>query len=60
MKSCPVCNRTYSDETLTFCLEDGSILSALYAPDKTLQISVPQGTDSILTRVSYQDAKPAH
>ncbi len=30
MKKCPLCNRTYSDETLSFCLEDGSLLSASY------------------------------
>ena len=53
MKSCPACNRTYADETLSFCLEDGSILSAPYDPDKTQQISRPSDTDSILTRVSY-------
>ncbi|MDQ4119953.1 MAG: hypothetical protein M3209_00615 [Acidobacteriota bacterium] len=28
MKRCPVCNRTYTDETLNFCLEDGSTLIA--------------------------------
>ena len=59
MKSCPACNRTYADEMLNFCLEDGSILSAPDEPDKTLQISVPQTSDSILTKVSYQNAKPA-
>jgi hypothetical protein len=32
MKSCPACNRTYSDRTLTFCLEDGSILSPFFMP----------------------------
>ncbi|HEX8887931.1 MAG TPA: hypothetical protein VF779_02075 [Pyrinomonadaceae bacterium] len=32
MKSCPICNRTYADDTLTFCLVDGSILSAPYDP----------------------------
>ena len=30
MKKCPACNRTYSDETLSFCLEDGSLLSASF------------------------------
>src|SRR5881396_2190283 len=30
MKQCPQCKRTYSDETITFCLVDGSILSAPY------------------------------
>ena len=27
MKSCPICNRTYADDTLSFCLEDGARLS---------------------------------
>ena len=31
MKSCPTCNRTFED-TLTFCLIDGSILSAPFDP----------------------------
>src|ERR1044072_35381 len=30
MKSCPTCNRTYPDDTLAFCLVDGSVLSAPY------------------------------
>lgn len=57
MKSCPACKRTYPDETLAFCLEDGSILSAPYDPDGTQLISLPADTDSILTRVSYNEAK---
>lgn len=32
MKSCPACKRTYSDDTIAFCLEDGSILSNPYDP----------------------------
>lgn len=32
MKSCPTCNRTYPDDTLAFCLMDGSVLSAPYEP----------------------------
>jgi len=28
MKSCPFCNRTYSDISLSYCLNDGSLLSA--------------------------------
>lgn len=35
MKSCPTCNRTFADDTLTFCLVDGSILSAPYDPQTT-------------------------
>jgi len=29
MKRCPKCNRKYEDDTLRFCLEDGSLLSAV-------------------------------
>lgn len=36
MKRCPTCNRTYSDNTLSFCLEDGLLLSAEYDPGETL------------------------
>src|SRR5215218_2374697 len=60
MKKCPVCSRAYHDETLNFCLEDGSILSVEDDPDKTVQISAPQDTDSILTRISYPTAKPSN
>jgi len=31
MKSCPACNRTF-DDTMTFCLIDGSVLSAPFEP----------------------------
>lgn len=29
MKICPTCNQTYNDETLNFCLSDGSVLNAV-------------------------------
>src|SRR5205814_3355817 len=32
MKSCPTCNRTFED-TMSFCLADGSILSAPFDPN---------------------------
>jgi hypothetical protein len=38
-------------------LEDGSILSAPYDADETQLISLPADTDSILTRVSHNEAK---
>src|SRR3954471_9224977 len=28
MKQCPTCQRTYGDETLNFCFDDGSVLVA--------------------------------
>ena len=32
IKRCPSCNRTYSDESIAFCLADGSLLSAPFDP----------------------------
>ena len=42
MKECPLCKRTYADETLTFCLVDGSVLSPPY--DATNPDVPPQPT----------------
>lgn len=39
MKRCLKCGRTYADETLAFCLADGSLLSAPYEPDIKLSPS---------------------
>lgn len=44
MKSCPTCKRTYPDDTLAFCLEDGSVLSAPYDSEQTLRIPPPRVT----------------
>jgi len=41
MKSCPTCNRTYPDDTLAFCLIDGSVLSAPY----DARTEQPRGND---------------
>jgi hypothetical protein len=38
MKQCPTCERTYADDQTTFCLADGSLLSAPYDPDATQRI----------------------
>src|ERR1041384_7837796 len=35
MKACPTCYRTYSDDTLAFCLDDGSPLSTIYDSEAT-------------------------
>lgn len=32
MKICPRCQKTYTDDNLNFCLEDGSVLSAMSQP----------------------------
>ncbi|HJX89957.1 MAG TPA: MFS transporter [Pyrinomonadaceae bacterium] len=31
MKQCPTCKRTYSDSSISFCLEDGALLSAPFS-----------------------------
>jgi hypothetical protein len=50
MKSCPTCNRTFED-TLTYCLIDGSILSAPFDPHATLVIPQARQTEPPPTEV---------
>jgi hypothetical protein len=59
MKICPTCNRTYTDETLIFCLDDGSTLSASYDPHVTQRIPAPRSTDQAPTEVLYHTSKPS-
>jgi hypothetical protein len=47
MKACPLCKRTYDDETLNFCLADGSLLSD--DSDETLTLVAARNTDPGLT-----------
>src|SRR5689334_4860855 len=45
MKRCPQCNRTYTDDALSFCLDDGSPLVSASAPssfDPSATIQYPQ------------------
>ncbi len=57
MKSCPSCNRTYPDDTLAFCLVDGSVLSAPYDSEQTQRIPAPRQTSPAPTELF--NAKPA-
>ena len=43
MKRCPECQRTYSDDTLQFCLEDGAALisEGAHSADETLVLNTP-------------------
>lgn len=45
MKRCPICNRTYSEDLFSFCLADGSLLSAPYDLQKTLVLQTPPPTN---------------
>lgn len=51
MKSCPQCSRTYSDETLNFCLNDGSLLSAPYDPQARQTVPISGRDDPPPTEV---------
>jgi hypothetical protein len=48
MKRCPTCNRTYTDLSLNFCLEDGSPLTtdAPGAPDPNATLRYPSPRDT--------------
>src|SRR5438128_8819414 len=59
MKKCPTCNRTYSDDTLRFCLEDGSSLSAAYDPQTTQRMPARHGGDSQSTEILLHPEKAA-
>ena len=45
MKRCPACNRTFSDETLSFCIADGQLLSPSYDSPATLPLAPARVTD---------------
>ncbi len=46
MKICPTCRKTYADDNLNFCLEDGSVLTfASNEPPATVMMSQPRPTD---------------
>lgn len=59
MKQCPTCHRTYADETLTYCLADGSLLSAPYDPEATQRIPIPRATNPPPTEVLHSAAPPS-
>ena len=45
MKICPRCQKTYVDDNLNFCLEDGSVLTqASQQPPQTVMMSEPRPT----------------
>lgn len=49
MKQCPQCNRTYTDDSITFCLADGALLSASYSPEETQRVQLPFTTNPSAT-----------
>jgi len=57
MKSCPTCHRTFED-TFTFCLVDGAILSAPFDPQATLSLPVPLNSEPPPTEILQPEPKP--
>jgi predicted lipid-binding transport protein (Tim44 family) len=54
MKSCPTCNRTFED-SFTFCLIDGAVLSAPFDPQATKRIP-----EARITKAPPTEVLPAH
>lgn len=54
IKQCPMCDRTYSDETLSYCLADGALLSAPYDSQNTGQNPGARSTNPPPTEVMRQ------
>jgi hypothetical protein len=51
VKHCSKCGRDYSDESLNFCLDDGTVLSRSNDPQATLRFAPPSPTDPAPTEV---------
>ncbi len=45
MKICPSCRKTYTDDGLNFCLEDGSVLTLANEPPETVMMNQARFTD---------------
>ena len=64
MKSCPSCNRTYTDASLNFCLEDGTPLVSSPAPgvdlNATIRYTDPRDTGAPPAEVVRQAAPPSY
>jgi hypothetical protein len=63
MKRCPQCNRTYEDDALSFCLDDGSPLLSTSAPssfDPSATVQYPQSRDtSPPPTIAFPSATPS-
>jgi len=54
MKHCPVCQQTYQDETLNFCLEDGShLVSDDFISNSPTLVNIPSFSNLVSGRHSF-------
>lgn len=58
MKRCPACQRTYTDDTLTYCLEDGSALISGTAGASDLPATVIMPDPRITVPVKQETFRP--
>ncbi|HEY0320507.1 MAG TPA: flippase activity-associated protein Agl23 [Pyrinomonadaceae bacterium] len=58
MKQCPSCARTYNDDTLKFCLEDGMPLADAYDPQATWVSSAPPEDNETVRETIRETDKP--
>lgn len=58
MKRCPACDRTFSDETLSFCIADGQLLSPSYDSPATLPLAPARATDGAVTEILPSPMSP--
>lgn len=64
MKLCPTCQRTYEDDALRFCLEDGTPLvgaeESAYDPGATIKIPAPRVTSDSPTEAMTEEQLAAN
>ena len=58
MKKCPTCGRAYYDDTINFCLEDGSVLSVPPYAAETLALPNRQGDNLAPTVPAARSEQP--
>jgi ketosteroid isomerase-like protein len=58
VKRCPTCNRTFTDQNLSFCLDDGTPLVTSDSADETTLLMSPEAKDSS-TASSNSSGEPA-
>jgi hypothetical protein len=52
MKRCPTCNKTFTDTNLSYCIDDGTPLVAVYENDEVTEVGA--GRDGTWTPPAYQ------
>lgn len=54
MKRCSTCNRTYTDPNLSFCIDDGTPLTAVDPQDESTVVSPRDGRDTNRNEAPYR------